>query len=135
MLTIENNIIKNYFVTFELRVTGTAFSILEMFCWKDWEKKQIKRRTLYLEESCRRPGSWLMEERGNMILTSPTTNMKRTLHKMILIRMISNAIETCLNFFTRWQQLVYFQQAVPTSCTKCAFLTVTKMNARNMMSG
>ena len=31
LLTIENNIIKNYFVTFILSVTGTAFSILEMF--------------------------------------------------------------------------------------------------------
>ena len=31
LLTIENNIIKNYLVTFILSVTGTAFSILEMF--------------------------------------------------------------------------------------------------------
>ena len=31
LLTIENNIIRNYFVTFILSVTGTAFSILEMF--------------------------------------------------------------------------------------------------------
>ena len=30
LLTIENNIIKIYFVTFILSVTGTAFSILEM---------------------------------------------------------------------------------------------------------
>ena len=34
LLTIENNIIKNYFVIFELCVTGTAFSILEMFFGK-----------------------------------------------------------------------------------------------------
>ena len=31
LLTIENNIIKYYFVTFILSATGTAFSILEMF--------------------------------------------------------------------------------------------------------
>ena len=35
LLTIENNIIKNYFVTFELRVTGTAFAILAMFFFND----------------------------------------------------------------------------------------------------
>ena len=31
LLTIENNIINNYFVTFELRVMVTAFAILAMF--------------------------------------------------------------------------------------------------------
>ena len=31
LLTIENNNITNYIVTFEYRVTGTAFAILAMF--------------------------------------------------------------------------------------------------------
>ena len=35
LLTIENNIIKNHFVSFILTVTGTAFSILEIFLYKD----------------------------------------------------------------------------------------------------
>ena len=42
LLTIENNIIKNYFVTYELSVTGTTFSILEMFSKKKALKEYSK---------------------------------------------------------------------------------------------